>query len=249
MKRLLKPVFQSIVTKKEILLFLSCAFYPLLIALVSLFQAGIADYAEGQPMSFITFWRLIVQTQWQLTIPTLLLSYGVMSVFSNDILSKRLFLFKDIERPLIFKVKVYNLLKILMLFIAGTFVTTLACYYTFMLPRDFISGHLFPETYPLLINSLLAILSRIAVYMIVILLVANLAIRYNVVVSVLGGVLFMLFSNIAPQLTFGKFLFPTGYTELGNSAIISLAGIVMISGSYCFLFYWLGIRAFERVEY
>ena len=96
MKELLKPVFRSILSKREIVLFLICMIYPLITALVSIFQAGIASYAEGEQISFIMFWQIIVHTQWQLTIPTLLLSYSVMSVFRNEISSKRLFLFKDI---------------------------------------------------------------------------------------------------------------------------------------------------------
>lgn len=249
MKELLKPVFRSILSKREIVLFLICMIYPLITALVSIFQAGIASYAEGEQISFIMFWQIIVHTQWQLTIPTLLLSYSVMSVFRNEISSKRLFLFKDIEKPLIFKAKIYNLMKILGIFIIGTFITSFICYYVFMLPHNYISGHFFPSSPQSLSHHLLIILARVAVYVIVILLVANLSIRYNVAASVLGGVLFMLFSNVAPQLSLGKFLFPTGYAELGGSTLFAVFGLIFISGVYCCTFYYLGMRAFEKIEY
>ena len=98
MKQVFTPIYKSIRKRREIAAFLFCSLYPLLASAVSLFQTGLKSMAHGRRLSFLEYWSVNVQTQWQLAIPILLLAYAVTTVFYTEIHSGILFLYKDLEK-------------------------------------------------------------------------------------------------------------------------------------------------------
>lgn len=249
MKQVFTPIYKSILKRREIAAFLFCSLYPLLASAVSLFQTGLKSMAHGRKLSFLEYWSINVQTQWQLAIPILLLAYAVTTVFYTEIHSGILFLYKDLEKKMIFKAKILSLIKILGIFTVLTFLASLLSYYTLMLYQSYISGHLFPENWSIVQMSLLTILSRMIIYVIVILLVSALSSHYNNSISVLAGLFFMLLANVAPQLPLGRYLFPTGYAGTGMPFLLSLILMCLISSIYIISTYSLGLKKFEQIEF
>ncbi|WP_257615228.1 amino acid transporter [Streptococcus sp. 'caviae'] len=204
---------------------------------------------HGRKLSFLEYWSINVQTQWQLAIPILLLAYAVTTVFYTEIHSGILFLYKDLDKKLIFKAKVWSLIKILGIFTGLTFLVSLLSYYTLMLSQTYISGHLFPDNWSIIQMSLLTILSRLIIYVIVILLVSVLSSRYNNSISVLAGLFFMLLANVAPQLPLGRYFFPTGYVGTGMHFLFALILMCLVSSVYIVAAYALGLKKFEQIEF
>ncbi len=249
MKQLFAPIYRSVMKRREIKIFLLCALYPIMVSFISFFQAGYASLAENESLSFMEFWSVTTSTQLQMAVPLLIFAYAVSSIFKDEIQSKLLFLYKDLKKSLVFKAKIFSLSKVLVLYCSATFFSSFISYYVFLIGQPYLSGQFFPASFQVLGISILTILSRLSIYLIVTVMVAFLSIKYNQAIAIISGLAFMLFSNIASALDFGRFLIPTGYVALNISFSLRLILLLGISFTYYGLLYYKGVRIFSNVEF
>ena len=98
---LFKSVFKSVFKRKDVNIFLTFAFLPVLVPLLSGFMEGMSSEYTG---NFLSFLESAVSTQYRFVLPILLFSLVVSSVFKDEIDSGIMFLYKDINRKKIFKI-------------------------------------------------------------------------------------------------------------------------------------------------
>lgn len=246
--RLTTAVFQSILKRRDTKIFLSFCLLPILVP----FLAGnMEDMKTNYTNSFLSFFDITLLTQYRLTIPVLIFSILISSVFRDEIDSKMMFLYKDIKRSKIFNAKILGLFLVYILYLFGTFFATLITYYGIMLPRFGVDSNFLPSSSILVEKSILSILSVILLHLITTVMVAMVSIRSKTLVAVLAGIFFTLFAITAPLLTTVKYVIPITYAnELQEGAFItSLFIIVGLSCLYFLPSYFIARSNFNRVEF
>lgn len=247
-KRITTAVFQSILKRRDTKIFLSFCLLPILVPFLAGNMEGMnTDYTK----SFLSFFDITLLTQYRLTIPILIFSILISSVFRDEIDSKMMFLYKDIKRSKIFNAKMIGLALIYLIYLFGTFFATLITYYGIMLPRFGVSSNFLPSTSMLSEKSILTILSAILLNVITIVIVAMVSIRSKTLVAVLAGIFFTLFAITAPLLTGVKYVIPSTYANTLQAGEF-ITSLVMIIGLSCIYFlpgYFIARNNFEKVEF
>lgn len=247
-KRITTAVFQSILKRRDTKIFLSFCLLPILVPFLAGNMEGMnTDYTK----SFLSFFDITLLTQYRLTIPILIFSILISSVFRDEIDSKMMFLYKDIKRSKIFNAKMIGLALIYLIYLFGTFFATLITYYGIMLPRFGVSSNFLPSTSMLSDKSILTILSAILLNVITIVIVAMISIRSKTLVAVLAGIFFTLFAITAPLLTGVKYVIPSTYANTLQAGEF-ITSLVMIIGLSCIYFlpsYFIARNNFEKVEF
>ena len=247
-KRLTATVFQSILKRRDTKIFLSFCLLPILVPFLAGNLEGLnTDYTN----SFLSFLDITLLTQYRLTIPVLIFSILISSVFRDEIDSKIMFLYKDIKRSKIFNAKIIGLIIVYVLYLFGTFFATVFTYYGMLLPRMAVSSDFLPTASILLEKSILSVLSVILLNLITIVLVTMVSIKSKTLVAVLVGILFTLFTMTAPLITGVKYAVPTTYAnnlQPGNF-LVALLIIVGLSCVYYLPSYFVAKSNFEKVEF
>lgn len=247
-KRITTAVFQSILKRRDTKIFLSFCLLPILVPFLAGNMEGMnTDYTKN----FLSFFDITLLTQYRLTIPILIFSILISSVFRDEIDSKMMFLYKDIKRSKIFNAKMIGLALIYLIYLFGTFFATLITYYGIMLPRFGVSSNFLPSTSMLSEKSILTILSAILLNVITIVIVAMVSIRSKTLVAVLAGIFFTLFAITAPLLTGVKYVIPSTYANTLQAGEF-ITSLVMIIGLSCIYFlpsYFIARNNFEKVEF
>ena len=119
---LFKSVFKSVFKRKDVNIFLTFAFLPVLVPLLSGFMEGMSSEYTG---NFLSFLESAVSTQYRFVLPILLFSLVVSSVFKDEIDSGIMFLYKDINRKKIFNAKLLSLVVVYSIFWAWLFLWVL----------------------------------------------------------------------------------------------------------------------------
>lgn len=200
-------------------------------------------------ISFFEYWDLIVKIQWQFGIPTLLLTYLVTTVFYTEVQTGILFLYKDIDKRKVFHAKLVGLSCVLFKYMVITFIISILSFYTLMQRHSYVSVNFFPITGEKLQTAIVSIISCVLVYLLVIILTSCLSSRFGILQSILGGMLFMLLSNVSTELSLGKYLFPTGYTVSGLEFYLKIVLMILLSLSYGLIFYIIGLKNFKSIEF
>lgn len=245
---LVTSIFKSVFRRRDVNIFLSFVFLPILVPFLSGKMQGLeSDYTR----SFLSFLETVLPTQFHIVLPLLIFSFIISSVFRDEIDSGILFLYKDINRKKIFNAKIASLFFIYLIYFLGTFITSAIAYFVVMVPQWGVSSNLFPEDASLIYPAILKIVVYALLHLLVILLVSLLSIRYKTVTAVLSGVLFTLFASVAPLLIGIKYLFPNGYIGLLEQLGVILTTILILGVSllYFLFFYLKGKSDFQKVEF
>ena len=205
---LFKSVFKSVFKRKDVNIFLTFAFLPVLVPLLSGFTEGMSSEYTG---NFLSFLESAVSTQYRFVLPILLFSLVVSSVFKDEIDSGIMFLYKDINRKKIFNAKLLSLVAVYSIFLGLTIFTSIVSYYGFMLPKGEVSSNFIANQSSATIKSLFTLISTINLNLITITLVVMVSITSKTIKSVLAGVFFSLAASVSPMLIGIQYLFPNGY--------------------------------------
>ena len=244
---LFKSVFKSVFKRKDVNIFLTFAFLPILVPLLSGFMEGMSSEYTG---SFISFLESAVSTQYRFVLPVLLFSLVVSSVFKDEIDSGIMFLYKDINRKKIFNAKLLSLVVVYSIFLGLTIFMSLVSYYGFMLPKGEVSANFISNQSSATIKSLFTLISTINLNLITIALVVMVSITSKTIKSVLAGVFFSLAASVSPMLIGNQYLFPNGYIHfIRSNWILAYMAAVVISIIYFVIFYVRGMHKFKNVEF
>lgn len=244
---LFKSVFKSVFKRKDVNIFLTFAFLPILVPLLSGFMEGMSSEYTG---SFISFLESAVSTQYRFVLPVLLFSLVVSSVFKDEIDSGIMFLYKDINRKKIFNAKLLSLVVVYSIFLGLTIFMSLVSYYGFMLPKGEVSANFISNQSSATIKSLFTLISTINLNLITIALVVMVSITSKTIKSVLAGVFFSLAASVSPMLIGIQYLFPNGYIHfIQSNWVLSYMAAVVISIIYFVIFYVRGMHKFKNVEF
>ena len=244
---LFKSVFKSVFKRKDVNIFLTFAFLPILVPLLSGFMEGMSSEYTG---SFISFLESAVSTQYRFVLPVLLFSLVVSSVFKDEIDSGIMFLYKDINRKKIFNAKLLSLVVVYSIFLVLTIFMSLVSYYGFMLPKGEVSANFISNQSSATIKSLFTLISTINLNLITIALVVMVSITSKTIKSVLAGVFFSLAASVSPMLIGIQYLFPNGYIHfIRSNWILAYMAAVVISIIYFVIFYVRGMHKFKNVEF
>ena len=244
---LFKSVFKSVFKRKDVNIFLTFAFLPVLVPLLSGFMEGMSSEYTG---SFISFLESAVSTQYRFVLPVLLFSLVVSSVFKDEIDSGIMFLYKDINRKKIFNAKLLSLVVVYSIFLGLTIFMSLVSYYGFMLPKGEVSANFISNQSSATIKSLFTLISTINLNLITIALVVMVSITSKTIKSVLAGVFFSLAASVSPMLIGIQYLFPNGYIHfIQSNWVLSYMAAVVISIIYFVIFYVRGMHKFKNVEF
>ena len=239
---LFKSVFKSVFKRKDVNIFLTFAFLPVLVPLLSGFMEGMSSEYTG---NFLSFLESAVSTQYRFVLPILLFSLVVSSVFKDEIDSGIMFLYKDINRKKIFNAKLLSLVAVYSIFLGLTIFTSIVSYYGFMLPKGEVSSNFIANQSSATIKSLFTLISTINLNLITITLVVMVSIT-----SVLAGVFFSLAASVSPMLIGIQYLFPNGYIHfIQSNWVLSYMAAVVISIIYFVIFYVRGMHKFKNVEF
>lgn len=243
---LFKSVFKSVFKRKDVNIFLTFAFLPVLVPLLSGFMEGMSSEYTG---NFFSFLESAVSTQYRFVLPILLFSLVVSSVFKDEIDSGIMFLYKDINRKKIFNAKLLSLVVVYSIFLGLTIFTSLVSYYGFMLPKGEVSNFIANQS-SATIKSLFTLISTINLNLITIALVVMVSITSKTIKSVLAGVFFSLAASVSPMLIGIQYLFPNGYIHfIQSNWVLSYMAAVVISIIYFVIFYVRGMHKFKNVEF
>ena len=238
---LFKSVFKSVFKRKDVNIFLTFAFLPVLVPLLSGFMEGMSSEYTG---NFLSFLESAVSTQYRFVLPILLFSLVVSSVFKDEIDSGIMFLYKDINRKKIFNAKLLSLVAVYTIF------TSIVSYYGFMLPKGEVSSNFIANQSSATIKSLFTLISTINLNLITITLVVMVSITSKTIKSVLAGVFFSLAASVSPMLIGIQYLFPNGYIHfIQSNWVLSYMAAVVISIIYFVIFYVRGMHKFKNVEF
>lgn len=244
---LFKSVFKSVFKRKDVNIFLTFAFLPILVPLLSGFMEGMSSEYTG---SFISFLESAVSTQYRFVLPVLLFSLVISSVFKDEIDSGIMFLYKDINRKKIFNAKLLSLVVVYSIFLGLTIFMSLVSYYGFMLPKGEVSANFISNQSSATIKSLFTLISTINLNLITIALVVMVSITSKTIKSVLAGVFFSLAASVSPMLIGIQYLFPNGYIHfIRSNWILAYMAAVVISIIYFVIFYVRGMHKFKNVEF
>ena len=244
---LFKSVFKSVFKRKDVNIFLTFAFLPVLVPLLSGFMEGMSSEYTG---NFLSFLESAVSTQYRFVLPILLFSLVVSSVFKDEIDSGIMFLYKDINRKKIFNAKLLSLVVVYSIFLGLTIFTSIVSYYGFMLPKGEVSSNFIANQSSATIKSLFTLISTINLNLITIALVVMVSITSKTIKSVLTGVFFSLAASVSPMLIGIQYLFPNGYIHfIQSNWVLSYMAAVVISIVYFVIFYVRGMHKFKNVEF
>lgn len=244
---LFKSVFKSVFKRKDVNIFLTFAFLPVLVPLLSGFTEGMSSEYTG---NFLSFLESAVSTQYRFVLPILLFSLVVSSVFKDEIDSGIMFLYKDINRKKIFNAKLLSLVAVYSIFLGLTIFTSIVSYYGFMLPKGEVSSNFIANQSSATIKSLFTLISTINLNLITITLVVMVSITSKTIKSVLAGVFFSLAASVSPMLIGIQYLFPNGYIHfIQSNWVLSYMAAVVISIIYFVIFYVRGMHKFKNVEF
>ncbi|MEN0648437.1 hypothetical protein NST54_05125 [Caldifermentibacillus hisashii] len=252
MNYLWKPVFRTVVKRKEAWLCVGFSIFPLLLLIVDLFNTNFMQLSapEGS-MSFVEFFGAVESVQYQLTLPIIAFIYLVISCFHDEITTGKMFLFKDINRTKILNAKIWSIFSIYFTYFIFTFVTSLVTYYLHLVHMSYTSGTFFPRHVADLQYVIISVLGIFVVTQLCILIAVASSIKLSNGFTMLIGIIFALVTFIAPSLKGLRYFLPNGYSNLVTQMGFGTALSVMIFMSlvYALIIYGFANHTFKNLEY
>lgn len=249
---LLKASLKTSFARKETYIYLAFSLFPLVIIVVNSFKTNFMQLSAAKDsMDCITFFEAMVYSQFQLTLPLIVIIYLAAVSVHDEIKQGILYIYKDISRDKIINSKILSLLLICALYFALTFVFSIVTYYVSIIHMPYASGTFLPTTNSNLIYAIFTIAGVVLMTILIIILAVALATKFNNGVTILVSVIFTLMSFIAPQLKSIKYIFPNSYSSMYSQMGDVNAAIIMIVlfAIYALIFIFLAHYWFKKVEY
>lgn len=252
MRSIFCPIFRTIYKKKEAKICLLFCAFPLLIILTSLLPTNFMQLnGDVGAMSCMEFFEAVIFVQFQLTLPSIAFMYLAVTCVHDEIKKGNLYLYKDIPRIKIFLYKAASLLVWYSIYFGTTFLTSIFTYYVYIKEMPYASGSFFPTKLEDVQYITIGLVGTVFTFIISLLLVTVLSMFFNNGASLIIGILFTLFSSIAPNLENINVLFPTGflytYETLGfGRSVLSISLIFVI---YLCIIGVVGSHKIKRIEF
>lgn len=252
MSQLTSLTFKNLLKKKETLLYFAFALFPMLLLVVNLFDTNFMQLSapEGS-LSFLEFFGAVMSVQHQLTLPLIVLIYLVSTTFYSEIKNGVLFLYKDMSRRKILNAKLFSLVGIYLSYVGIMFLSSFTTYYLYLNKLSYTSGTFFPAQAVDTQSAVLEILGVIFAGVLCVFVATALSLNFSSGLTMLGSVLFILLSTLAPNLKSLRYFFPNGYSNVfeGIGFLPVVAIVFAIFGIYASLMYLYSNRKFKRIEY
>lgn len=252
MNYLTLPFLKVLLEKKESKIALAFSLFPMLLMVVGLFNTNFMQLsAPVGTLSFLEFFSAVLSTQYQMTLPLIVFIYLVSTVFRDEMTSGIMYLYKDIPRKTILNAKLGAILLFQLLYILITFCSSLFTYYVYLIHQPYTSGKFLPSQTDDLQYTIVSILGTISVFLLCLLVASLASIILTNGFTMLVGIVFVLFSFIAPRLASLKYVFPNGYVNvLGhlsfNNSILLLLLLFVV---YYVVLYSISLHLYNRLEY
>ncbi|PSL43250.1 ABC-2 type transport system permease protein [Salsuginibacillus halophilus] len=252
MNHLFLPIFKNTIKMKSIWLYWCFGLVPFIVILSAIFNSDFLQIEtdSGITMTGLDLFYMLFGILHNLLLPFVILAFIISKVFYDEIHSGIIFMYKDIKRSSILFSKLITLLIIHTIFNVILFISSTVVYYIHTGSLDNTSPLLLPEGTNLLAFSLEPI-GIYLVQLIAIVLAITLSIKLSAGYTILGTLLFIFFTTLAPMLGVSKFLVPTGYTDQIDS--LGLYGVfaimIMITIIYLAALLTFAINRFKKVEY
>lgn len=245
-------IFRNLLKKMETRIFLACAFFPLLIAVTSLFNTKLLQMnAPKGSLSFIEFFGSMMSVQFQMVIPYIVLIYLVINLFGNEIKSGKLYLYKDMCRNKILNIKLKAIIMIYLTYILVLFFASFSTYFLCLNHFSYTSGHFLANELIYTQSAIFELGSYTSLGVLLILLALLLSLFYSSGITMLGSIFFIMLSVILPHLQLGKFIMPNGYINqienLGIGRSVFFAGLLFFI--YSVFLYVLSNKKITNIEY
>lgn len=252
MKTLFQPILVNTFRKKSVWLFWSFALSPFVVMIaMSVNSSFLQISGDTATLSGLEFFSMFYGVLHNSTLPMIVLAFIISSMFYEEINDGILFMFKDISKTKILLTKWLTLFIMHAIFIVILFISTMVVYFTFLTNFNFTSGALFQVGHNDFAMILVPTLGIYFIEMITIMIAIALSIRFSTGWTILGTLIFVLFTSIAPLLKAAKYLVPNGYEEMVGE--VSLATIVIIASliflMYCFVSLFYSLYQYKRIEY
>ncbi|MBJ8326460.1 hypothetical protein [Streptococcus pacificus] len=256
MKQIFSAVFESVWKRKETKLFLAFSLYPLIYLVTSFFgQSNFMQIAnaDGIKVGYLDFADMMLNSMDMLILPTLALYFLTISVFRRETDDHTMFLYKDLNRKMIYMAKYFSLIIILILYFALFFLTSLFVHYTRVAHLDFGTARFTSDT---LYYTLFALLSMFTIFLkgIVSISIASLvSLRFGTGATMTTAIVFTLIMMIMPMVG-GPMatLFPSGYKQFIETVPdmwIGVVGPIVITLIYAALCNSLSLKKFKQLEF
>ncbi|KXT76025.1 hypothetical protein [Streptococcus sp. DD12] len=246
------PFFKALLKKTESKIALAFSFFPLLLIVVGLFNTNFMRLsAPPGSMSFLEFFSAVLSTQYQITLPLVVFIYISSTVFRDEITTGIMYLYKDISRRLVLNAKIGAIILLQFLYIGLTAIMSLITYYLYLIHQPYTSGNFLPRASADIQYTLVSITGTVLVFLLCS-MIANLAsISFSNGITMLVGIVFALFSFIAPSLTHLRFIFPNGYINVLNNLSFGFAILLttIVFAVYFISIYVLSLRFYRKLEY
>ncbi|AKK11983.1 hypothetical protein [Corynebacterium uterequi] len=252
MNYLTLPFVKVLLKKKEVVIGLSFSLYPLVLLFGGLFGSNFMQLsAPDNSLSCFEFINAVLFTQYQMTLPLIVFFYAVCTIFGDEIRSGQMYLYKDLNRGTILRGKLSAIFLIQILYVALTMLTATITYYIVVVKESYASGKFIPDGQEFFEHDLISLLGTVGTFIICLIVVAAISLRSNNGVSMLCGLVYAMFSFIAPYLDWLSWVFPIGYArvyeKIGFTTALLLMTLVFVV-SYL-LIYFLAKQRFDRVQY
>jgi len=252
MKTLFQPILINTFRKKSVWLFWLFALSPFVVMIaMSINSSFLQISGEAETLSSLEFFSMFYGVLHNSTLPMIILAFIVSSLFYEEVNDGILFMFKDISKTKILLSKWLTLFIMHAFFLAILLISTMIVYFTYLTNYEFASGTLFPISAGDIATVLVPTLGMYFIEVITITVAIALSINLSTGWTILGTLIFILFTSIAPLLKTAKYIVPNGYDEMIGEASL---GVIMLIISSIFLIYFFislfySMYKYKRIEY
>lgn len=252
MNYLTLPIIKNTLKRKQAIICIGFAVYPLLLIVTSMIDTRFMQFGgEAGAISCIEFFSAVEYSQFQLTLPILAFLYLIHTSFYEENHNGTLFLYKDIQRSKLLNAKIFAILIVYFIYFVSTFVASVITYYVTVIHMPVASHTFFPKDHETLIYVLISILGIFLMYCIDLLFGIMLSMKYSAGLTLIAGLLLTFTSFIAPMLNSVKYIFPTSYASMmkdfSNLTIILIQLFLFLA--YISAFYLMSLYKFKKLEY
>ncbi|MDG4942830.1 hypothetical protein [Staphylococcus agnetis] len=251
MNFLFKPVFLNTIRMKSVWLMWVLGLLPFInVIAMSINSNFLKMSGEKGTLSGFEYFSMNLGILHNMLLPTIILTFIISKIFYDELNSGIIFMYKDINRTHILFTKWLSIFIIHLIYIFILFVSSTIVYFLFINNYDFSSGTLIPL--PKYIA--LAFTPTITLFFIEILTInfaILLSLNFPTGYTILGVLLFMIFTTIGPMLDSVKYFIPTGYDDkIGTLGSVTVLLISLSIFTIYFIITYIYISyKYKKIEY
>lgn len=252
MQGLCFPVMKTLYKKKESKICLLFSLLPLMLIITSILPSNFMQLnGDVGSMSCMEFFEAVLNVQFQMVLPSIAFMHLITIYIHDDIKNGCMYLYKDIPRKKVYLCKTMSLLTLYIVYFVCTFITSVFTYYVYVIKQPYASGTFFPLGLMDTQYITVSIVGIMLAFVISIMLVVVLSLFFNNSMTLIIGILFVLFNSIASLVEKINILFPTGYASQieKNGFIPSILGMLFISIIYIAVIGLVGKYKIKRIEF